>query len=47
LQVDLGLIFGQDDGVRRILGDVNQFFSSNVSNSITAASLRDLKTLVG
>lgn len=47
LHIDLGLILGQNDGVGRILGDVNQFFSNNVSNSITAASLRDLKTLVG
>jgi len=47
LQIDLGFIFSQDDRVRRVLSDVNQFFSSNVSNCITAASLRDLNTLVG
>jgi len=47
LQIDFGLIFSQNDGVGCILGDVDQFFSSKVSNSITAASLRDLKTLVG
>jgi len=47
LQIDFGLIFGQNHGVGGVLGDVDQFFSSKVSNSITAASLRDLKTLVG
>lgn len=47
LQIDLGFIFSQNDGVWRVLSDVDQFFSSNVSNCITAASLRDLKTLVG
>ena len=47
LQIHFGLILGQDHRVRRVLSDVKQFFSSSVSNSITAASLRDLKTLVG
>jgi hypothetical protein len=47
LQIDFGLIFSQDDGLGCGLGQVDQVFSIWASNSATAASFRDLKTLVG
>ncbi len=47
LQVQRRFVFRQNDRFGCSLGHVDQFFSSCVSNSNTARSLRDLNTLVG
>lgn len=42
LQIQGRFIAGQENGVRCVLGGVNQFFSSASSKAITACSLQDL-----
>jgi hypothetical protein len=44
LQIHPGFVLRQNHGFRRILGDVDQFFSTNASKSITAAVRCDLYT---
>jgi hypothetical protein len=47
LQIEGSFIFRQDECVRRVLQQVNQFFSSRSSKSATWLSRRDLNTLTG
>jgi hypothetical protein len=47
LQIERRFVLGQNDGVRRLLQQVDQFFSSCSSKSATCVSRRDLKTLAG
>jgi hypothetical protein len=44
LQVHPGFILRQDDRFRDVLSDVDQFFSTTASKSITSRSRRDLYT---
>jgi hypothetical protein len=47
LQIERCFILGQNHRVRRLLQQVDQFFSSCSSKSTTCVSRRDLKTLAG